>query len=228
MKRLRVILGFLLLGTIVNVAVAWGLAVGHHRLYGDFDQGEKGRASAEGDSWEIAKFSYFGTTRLVGIPSTKKLLGSGYESEYVPGLLPSWSQLNDPPIPLPAKEVRQILWEWDTIFRTEIARGWPLRSFTCTHYKSYPDEIMHTIDGILLNVDAKYPLREITLPLRPIWTGFALNTILFAVLLWLLFALRRMIRHKRGLCVKCAYDLRGADHEACPECGTVIGRTNIA
>ena len=34
-----------------------------------------------------------------------------------------------------------------------------------------------------------------------------------------LLALRGLIRRKRGLCVACGYDLRGAEHEACPECG---------
>ena len=30
---------------------------------------------------------------------------------------------------------------------------------------------------------------------------------------------RRYIRRRKGLCLQCGYDLRGADHEACPECG---------
>ena len=62
-----------------------------------------------------------------------------------------------------------------------------------------------------------------TLPLRPLWPGFAINTIFYAAILWLLFvapfALRRSQRIKRGLCPKCAYDLRGGNHSACPECG---------
>lgn len=61
------------------------------------------------------------------------------------------------------------------------------------------------------------------LPLYPIWTGFIVNTIFYASLLWLLipgpFVLRRLIRIKRGLCETCAYDLRGVEHDACPECG---------
>ena len=63
--------------------------------------------------------------------------------------------------------------------------------------------------------------------MRPIWPGFAINTIFYAALLWLLvwgpFAMRRFIRRKRGLCVTCGYDLRHADHDACPEC--VAGAT---
>ncbi len=65
------------------------------------------------------------------------------------------------------------------------------------------------------------------LPLRPIWTGFAINTLFYAALLWPLIcgpsALRRHIRRKRGLCVSCGYDLRHAEHDACPECGGVSG-----
>ncbi len=64
---------------------------------------------------------------------------------------------------------------------------------------------------------------EMFLPNKPIWPGFAINTLFYAAILWLVipgpFSLRRFIRRKRGLCVACGYDLRHADHEACPECG---------
>jgi len=64
------------------------------------------------------------------------------------------------------------------------------------------------------------------LPFGPIWHGFAINTVFYALGGWLLFAgpfvLRRWRRIKRGLCPKCAYDLRGRrtdDADVCPECG---------
>ena len=61
------------------------------------------------------------------------------------------------------------------------------------------------------------------LPVLPTWPGFAINTAFYAVALWLLFAaplaLRRRRRIKRGLCPKCAYDLRGTQTGVCPECG---------
>ncbi len=53
------------------------------------------------------------------------------------------------------------------------------------------------------------------LPLAIIVPGFAANTLFYAAP----FTTRRLIRRKRGLCVTCGYDLRHADHEACPECG---------
>ncbi len=59
------------------------------------------------------------------------------------------------------------------------------------------------------------------LPLQPIWPGFAINTLFYAAVLWLLipgpFALRRFIRVKRGLCPACAY--RIGESAVCSECG---------
>jgi len=50
------------------------------------------------------------------------------------------------------------------------------------------------------------------------------NTVFYAAVLWLLlfaapFALRRWRGIRRGLCPKCAYDLRGSIAQVCPECG---------
>ena len=61
------------------------------------------------------------------------------------------------------------------------------------------------------------------LPLAPIWPGFGINTVVYAAILWLLalapFTARRMIRRKRGRCIKCGYDLRGDFSAGCSECG---------
>jgi len=66
------------------------------------------------------------------------------------------------------------------------------------------------------------------LPLRPMCHGFAINTLFYAAILWLLFAApglgRRRIRIRRGRCAACGYDLRGhpppaSGDRTCPECG---------
>ena len=63
------------------------------------------------------------------------------------------------------------------------------------------------------------------LSLRPIWPGFVNNTIFYAAILSMVtlgpFAARRMIRRKRGRCIRCGYDLRGTSggEAVCPECG---------
>ncbi len=69
----------------------------------------------------------------------------------------------------------------------------------------------------------KYPGFFPGLPLRPIWPGLVVNTVIYAVFLWALsrlpFAVQRYVRVRRGLCPACGYDLRHGEHEACPECG---------
>jgi len=35
-------------------------------------------------------------------------------------------------------------------------------------------------------------------------------------------------RRRPGLCIKCGYDLRGADHKVCPECGSPPPRPSPA
>ncbi|MEE8154327.1 MAG: hypothetical protein V3T53_05145 [Phycisphaerales bacterium] len=103
-----------------------------------------------------------------------------------------------------------------------IEAGWPFRVF---------DGEAQYIDGGTTYVHAVLwpPRREISyvggdfLPVRPLWTGFLANVIFYAAILWLLsvtpYALRRFIRSKRGHCIECGYDLRGTEHEVCPECG---------
>jgi hypothetical protein len=69
------------------------------------------------------------------------------------------------------------------------------------------------------------PSRIIQMPISLLWPGFAINTVFYAAILWMLFAapfaLRKWRRIRRGPCPKCGYDLRGlpADTVACPECG---------
>ena len=60
-------------------------------------------------------------------------------------------------------------------------------------------------------------------PLRPFWGGLVFNSLSGAALIWSIVvpprvALRKWRRH-RGRCAACGYDLRGMEHERCPECG---------
>ena len=75
------------------------------------------------------------------------------------------------------------------------------------------------------------------IPLLPLWPGFALNTIFFAAVLWLVFCAapgfaRRRLRSRRGQCLHCGYDLRGqpspqsGESTKCPECGRSGSRSH--
>jgi len=59
------------------------------------------------------------------------------------------------------------------------------------------------------------------LPILPLWPGFAINTLFYAAILWLLFLapfrIRRAVRIRRGRCPKCAYPVGVSP--VCTECG---------
>jgi hypothetical protein len=58
----------------------------------------------------------------------------------------------------------------------------------------------------------------------PIWPGFAINTIFYAAILWLLFfapgSVRRPFRRRRGLCPTCACPV--GTSPVCTECGAAL------
>ena len=97
-----------------------------------------------------------------------------------------------------------------------ISTGWPARCLQEAYLVDKQGRWRCAIE-----IDPKGCGRQ--LPLKPHWPGFAVNTLFYAALLWLPlyapFALRRRFRRRRGCCIKCGYDLRGATHDRCPECG---------
>ena len=194
MKRwLAKLVVFLLLGAIVNVAVAWG----------------------------CAKWSYL--LDIITLPETPvtTFAPSAWRLDNVPKSWPDkpthaftrhtgWFLFTD--------QMRSL--DDETIFRlAEFRFGVPTKSLACY-------ELVVLQSGTWTNswrygiarFGADYPL-----PLRPIWPEFAINTIFYAAILWLLtlgpFTARRMIRRKHGRCINCGYDLRGDFSAGWPECG---------
>lgn len=193
-------LGWLLAGAIVSVAVAWGCALWVPTgitTSVDYGVGVQPRL-------------------ITGIPidahvvvSTREKIGQHEKSIewYVPG------------------ESRHVLVESNIIWYFET--GWP---FPAQYTQMNQDGV---VTGGLTPPDWLHPrvhkFLNRPLPLMPIWPGILANTLFYTILFWLLahgtFALRRHFRRMRGLCVKCACDLKGVEHVACPECGntTIMG-----
>ena len=231
MKRLRVILLFLLLGAIINVAVAWGIAI----FWTSIPDKEKqvGFDNANFDKlynhWRVTLISKPGGARLISdwdmiIPS--RFVSTPNPLIDLSEVIPLWGEYAYP---------SDNGFNAGRAIRTIDVRGWPLLSMWTGREERNTENIPSGISSNTHQIIAGYRIQRkymktnsgkpeiLVMPLRPLWQGFTANTIFYAALFWLLipgpFIFRRLIRRKRGLCVKCAYDLRGAEHEACPECG---------
>jgi hypothetical protein len=124
----------------------------------------------------------------------------------------------------------------------DIAIGWPLVSWSCfteprlqpRKPKQDPGPVVH--GGAIVETWGYHGVPGIenrvrALAWRPIWPGFVLNTIFYALLTWSLIraprTLRRWRRRRAGLCLACGYDLKGlAEGAPCPECGLASAATS--
>lgn len=123
-----------------------------------------------------------------------------------------------------ANEPFQTSGETLTVFNT----GWPWRSMqtgvhhiTDSQQRTTTPPVSLTGGLTLWTNGGQDHLDRFTLPLFPLWPGFALNTLVFATGLALIWYTPPSIRHVRrkrsGRCVKCGYDITGLT--TCPECG---------
>jgi len=111
-----------------------------------------------------------------------------------------------------------------------IACGWPM--FSLTSWRTARDRDVFSSPGVIqwgiaLPSPPSHPNIVWVPPilaLKPLWPGFAINTVFYAGVLWVLFcgpfALRRMIRRRRGQCPQCGYPI--GQSPVCTECGAAV------
>lgn len=196
-RRLFIIVIFLLAGATVNVVVAWGCA-----------------------AWSSADGSHIGNYQVCELQHLEQ-----WWRDHAPAGITD-SKLH----PLERQElVRALVLR---SFGAEYARGQTnhdvgnIRPRVASLRRgrfSWPCLAMEWSTWGRYRMEARDMLRAggYELPLRPIWPGFAVNTLFYAAVLWLLiwgpFALRRLVRKQRGLCPACGYPVGGL--ATCTECG---------
>jgi hypothetical protein len=214
------IVAFALAGAVLTAGVAWGVAV-----TADAHSGSSAglvsihRPDELAEKYPGAKVLYLATyTRglgygtLVADPSATAHHASGEDRrDEVHEVFPRWCR-------------QRLLSHWNGYQReTLVARasGWPWLAA-----QSECDISRRQSDGIVM-IRGPGWLRDlndfVSLPLRPLWPGFALDTAFYGTLVFLLSSapafLRRRSRLRRGACPACGYDLRGFGESTCPECG---------
>jgi hypothetical protein len=194
---------FLLLGAIVNVAVAWGLPA----IMDEITWSDDGPPTAEDIEWWQAT-------------------------------APAGREISDEP----ALVIRNAALGFFSAYmiehrRTEASQrkghtcmrrmmGWPMLSFQSTIWEdgARPGRTL-TVRGVVFFLSNLWPI-------EPLWIGTVINTMLYAAVLWGLFAMffallrnrRSKRRIKRGLCPACAYPF--GESNICSECGLARSETS--
>ncbi len=203
-RLILLLLGALVGGAIVNVAVAWGCF-----LRSQFVGGIETQLSPElsAATWE-----------RLSLPEWPDQHGSGQH----------WSCFGVRRVRVKAGLRPHTFPSGTEVFFARYmtdhkAAGWPIYAVCSTSWldNENPSWIVSSGLRIPITVDS---LPHVDLPCLPLWPGFAINTVFYAVILWGLFALPaalcRKRRLQRGLCSKCAYPI--GTSEVCTECGAAV------
>ena len=234
-RRVFRLVVFLFLGAATTIATSWYFAAGRTKdgeWFGHAEQGSSRIGRIGAGTWHVYRNERLGQVlirRHYSVNSPESLPPEWDIDRPAERFVPGWAS-GLLPLEPPEGVIGNAAVEgsgWPAVaMRTRYYEGW--RSIAGQAGGQYFRQVT---EGILLTPKAAVRwgcmlYRAKALPLRPLWPGFAINMAFYAVLLWMLwlspFVVRRVIRRKRGLCIKCGYDLRGAEHEVCPECG--LGR----
>ncbi len=203
MKRIAIkLVIFLLLGAVVNVAVAWMCSArSEPRLYGpqvaQTPSKELGRSIVETMDLFDGPFQVGGSIAAPGFGVTRTLFPA--------------SSGGTPPT---------------MAFVLHTESGWPFTSLEgnsaliavgATASEQYSGGLA-TPKWLVGQQQGQVPG---VLPLRPVWLGFIANTAVYGLLLWLLIrgplAIRGLRRRARGSCPSCNYPI--GESLRCTECG---------
>ena len=230
--RLFKLVVFLLLGAVTTVGVSWFCVL--RTTWGrweDLFTVEVGSWPLTSPRWEVAGEMTFGATVITSSlecdwkPFSNEFhIGSGYDP--IETWLPRWA------FPRAARpDDLHPTCDWHL---AETASGWPfLAAYSSMLWKLLGPggegsgaEIDAKIYGGITGPWLQPPETEwwqFALPLKPLWLGFALDTLVYGALWGGLLLVprlgRRFVRFSRGCCGSCGYDLRGEFSSGCPECG---------
>jgi hypothetical protein len=218
----------IILGLLTTVSTTWLIAAFLPRTPARMSYADRVASYDQFDRkalYLLVRAERMGYLSLCPDPKIRDPHGDFHDAESSPSmqqLIPTW-----------AAERLTEYWSQDDSHRQLMIEsfGWPfLAAFgdaeLAFRYGSLP--LLDKHRGIMMRrIQHQSPFLKYTmpaiLPCRPIWSGFLLNTSIYAATWFLLLVaprtLRRRSRVRHGRCPSCAYDLKGQATEGCPECG---------
>jgi hypothetical protein len=220
---------YLLLGEVVNGAVAWGCAF---RLEPDSHWSLKTDPIASSleshpipHKWSVLVRHQFGVSKVISVRSEV----DGFKSLQITSaspesLLPRWARIN-------------VATGDDARTRVFEAFGWPMISMVggCEYRYEFLGGSDFPWMRFMTSFEIPNRYRDVSLgqfpnvvfmPLRPLWPGFAINTIFYAAMLWLLWVapgkIRRFVRVRAHRCPACGYRIAEGVGPNCSECGAQL------
>ncbi|MEM7229290.1 MAG: hypothetical protein AAF432_10810 [Planctomycetota bacterium] len=224
MKRLaRNTILFLLLGAVINVAVAWGIAACLKPQVGMTLQQLKDQDGKR--VW----YSDMNDERYVGGRYHESTLQTIVSLYYSKPFNPNFDSNSDI-VRASWNDHAYRHWMSDELRDSEIkgyeyhvARGWPLITLRARYWHVRLTRFLQS-DGITLPkpwVGVIYLRIPRVLPTTPIWSGIILNSLFYAVvgfvIVRILLLIRHIVRARRNRCRQCGYP-RGTS-SVCSECG---------
>ena len=207
MRRAWVVTCFLAAGAIMNIAIAWTCAIAQLPTLAEdgFYHNPRGEFPLVVTSWR-----HFGREHISGVARSGTLLDrEGHLVKPYRGR--AW-------------------WPRDAVTETilpayAVGAGWPMLTLSAWRTTDaetiWPGPNLNYIPVIHWGIEVTATDHNAILPLRPVWPGAIVNTMIYAAALWAFWAQamvwRRGRRRRRGLCPRCAYEVEGA--AICPECG---------
>lgn len=223
------VLVFALLGAATTVAVAWGFALRGIDPY----RSRLGRSPPMVMPAEDHLLAFWSKQRGLGWSSAHTFrLGNDI---FVTGD----TTLDDVNAWTGYRRVSRVPFGWDVPHTGEssieiLSFGWPWPSLwsRCDDATSLYSHVLYLSTPPYIREETFFsasPDRPLAIPTGVNWPLFAANTGAHASGWWILLATwtgaKRALRRRRGLCGRCAYDLRGLQPGAvCPECGTTRNR----
>lgn len=173
---------FLLAGAVINVAVAWTCV-----WVGDFGSAtalELYAPLGENHHWTVYRWNLSAGTRVMST-CWRGVVGGPYNRGRPETLLPAWAGIT-PPDPVAPARLTTVSEAW----------GFPMRSLASRTGTQRTAGRKTTTTSKILRLGA------VSLPGAPIFSGFAINSFLYALVVWVVGALardmRRAVRRRLG------------------------------